>query len=123
MFRLSVHIAVLIVAWAIFAGSANADTPILRGSQIKEIFPGSFVVVWKGRHTLSVRAGRDGGMTADYGAASLTGKWKVKGNKLCVSVNLWIGTKKRCGTLRRRGKWYVGMFRKNGAPRLKFRHQ
>lgn len=123
MFRLSVHNAVLIATLAMFTASASAEMPSLRGSQIKRIFPGDFVVVWKGRHTLSVRARRGGAMTADYGAASLTGKWRVKGNKLCVSVNLWIGTKKRCGTIRRSGGWYVGMFRKNGKPRLKFRHQ
>jgi hypothetical protein len=123
MISRSVHIAVLAALVSLFSSFASAQAASLRGSQIRAIFPGHFVVAWKGGRNFSVRARSGGQMTAVYSGASLSGRWRVNGNKLCVSVNLWIGTKKRCGTLKRRGKWYVGMFRKNGTPRLKFRPQ
>ncbi|MGI9372094.1 MAG: hypothetical protein ACR2OJ_06325 [Hyphomicrobiales bacterium] len=93
----------------------------LREAQIKALFPGSFFTVWKDKHDVTVLVKRNGALTAKYGAISMSGKWRVVGNKLCVTLNYWLGKKKRCGKVTKRGGWYVGLFRKNGKPRVRFR--
>ena len=121
MLRALVLSSALVLVSSLSINSVQANP--LRGAQIEALFPGNFLAVWKEKVDVDVDVKLGGDLTAKYGIFPLSGSWKVVGDKLCVTISFWIGSKKRCGFVRQRGEWYVGLFRANGTPRVRFRKQ
>ena len=92
---------------------------LLSAAELKRLH-GTYHAIWKGKHA-RVRVNRDGTLIARSGTRVDVGRWRVKGNRLCVAFRVWTRGKYRCGTVERQGSWYVGLRRKNGEPRLKLR--
>ena len=106
--------------WMVAAGTNGALAGrLLSGAELKR-FNGTYHAIWKGKHA-RVRVNRDGTLVARSGTRVDVGRWRVKGNRLCVAFRVWTRGKYKCGTVERQGRWYVGLRRKNGEPRLKLR--
>ncbi len=103
---------------AAYAG-APAMARGVSGAELKRL-SGVYQAVWKGRKA-RVKINRDGTLLARSGNKVDTGRWRVRGNELCVSFRVWTRGKFKCGTVERKGSWYVGLRKANGQPRLKFR--
>ena len=99
--------------------TAQAAGHALSGAELKRL-SGAFQAEWKG-HKARVQLNRDGTLVARAGTKVDKGRWQVKGNQLCIAFRVWTRGKYKCGTVRRQGKWYVGLHRDNGEPRLRFR--
>ncbi len=73
---------------------------------------------WKGKKA-RVQIFRNGTLRARQANRVDVGRWHVKGNRLCVSFKVWTHGKYKCGTLEKKGGWYVGLRNSKGVPRLK----
>lgn len=92
---------------------------VVSGAELKRL-SGVFHAEWKGRKA-RVQLKRDGTLVARSGTKMDVGRWRVEGNQLCVSFRVWTRGKYKCGTVERHGAWYVGLRKKDGTPRLRFR--
>ena len=102
-------------------GVLTAQKRFLSGAELKKL-RGIYHVIWKNRHQAKVQLHADGRIIARSGNKVDTGRWKVDGNALCVAFRSWTHGRYKCGLVARAGNgWFVGMFRKNGEPRLRFR--
>ncbi len=113
--------SVLLLSVILFAGSmtpALADRPV-PGSTLRKLH-GVYTAVWKGRKA-KVQIFRNGTLRAQYTNKVDVGRWKVKGNVLCVSFRVWTHGKPKCGIVERQGGWLVGLRNSKGVPRLKLR--
>lgn len=102
-----------------WADATQAAGQHVSGAELKRL-SGVFRAEWKGRKA-RVQLNRDGTLVARAGTKVDKGRWQVKGNQLCIAFRVWTRGKYKCGTVRRQGKWYVGLHRDNGEPRLRFR--
>jgi hypothetical protein len=93
----------------------------LSASQVRALFPGRFEAVWKEKRRVVLEADANGGLTGTIGVLSDTGRWWMSGSHLCISLNSWKKEKTRCGKVVASGGWYLGLFREDGTPRLRFR--
>lgn len=111
----------IVLALAAGQGLAMAKQRHLSGAELKKL-RGVYHVIWKDKHEAKVQLHADGRIVARSGSKVDTGRWKVKGNALCVAFRTWTHGRFRCGLVARTGDgWFVGMFRDNGEPRLRFR--
>ena len=102
-------------------GVATAQKRYLSGAELKRL-RGVYQFVWKDKYKGRVQLRADGQVLARTDNRVDTGRWKVKGNALCVSFRTWTHGKYKCGAVARAGDgWFIGLFRKNGKPRLRFR--
>jgi len=102
---------------ALSAQGAQART--VSGTELKKL-RGVYTAIWKGRKA-RVKLNADGTLHAVSGTKKDVGRWRVRGNVLCVAFRVWTRGKYKCGTVEKKGAWYVGLRKKNGVPRLKFR--
>ncbi len=104
MKRFTINGAMLAAA-VLVANPASADSKVLSGQEIKEIFSGS-VSYSRVRGTLvQVNYDKDGSMrgATENGYASDNGKWWIKNDKYCRKWSRWLGGIERCFTIRRQG--------------------
>jgi hypothetical protein len=104
---------------AVGAGAVRADT--LSAAQVRALFPGEFEAVWKDKRRVVLHADADGTLKGSIGILSDSGRWWLHGSELCISLNSWKVEKTRCGKVVAAGGWYLGLFREDGTPRLRFR--
>jgi len=105
-------------------GGAPVARAQMSPEEIKELFPGTFMAIWKDKKRAVVEATTDGilhGKTS--GGSTDTGRWWFKGEEFCVAFTWWTFNKAKCGTIDKKGAWYVGFYRKNGKPRVRFKRQ
>jgi hypothetical protein len=93
----------------------------LSAGELRALFPGQFVAVWKDKQRLEIDAGQGGEVRGGVGVLSSSGRWSIAGNELCLSFAMWTGKKVRCGRVFKDGGWYLGLLRSDGRPRLRFR--
>ena len=105
----------MIAALPLLAAARGDQVP---GEQLRRL-KGVYTAVWKG-HRARVRLNPDGTLRAVSENRFDSGRWKVVGNRLCVSFRVWTKGRYKCGTVHRRGGWYEGLYKK-GKPRLRFR--
>jgi hypothetical protein len=112
--------AICLVA-ALTAGmaSAMAGRP-LSGTELRRL-SGMYEAIWKGKHKARVLIRRNGTLLARSGPRTDVGRWKVRGNVLCVAFRVWTRGRYKCGTLERQGRWLVGLRKADGTPRLRMR--
>ena len=95
----SISLSLFLAALAQGPTLAWADGP-LSASDIRKLFPGSFYVEVAPTVNLEVtftRAGRVSGTTnkGDHDA----GRWRLVGNKMCVTFKRWLDHHERCSGL------------------------
>lgn len=99
-------IACVVATTAAFSMAAQADTIRLSTTSIKNLFPGHYEARVKGYRVL-FSARRGGKLVGQAFGREDRGKWYVKGNRLCVAFRQWTNGKAKCGSVSKRGKWYV----------------
>ncbi len=109
----------LVTALALVAGDslASPGRPV-PGHELKRL-KGVYTAIWKD-HEARVKLNADGTLRAVSENRFDEGRWKVEGDRLCVSFKVWTQGRFKCGRVYRRGAWYEGLY-KNGKPRLRFR--
>ncbi|MGF7161424.1 hypothetical protein FHS85_003059 [Rhodoligotrophos appendicifer] len=100
--------------------TVNAAEPV-KASALKALFPGKFEGVWKGKQQVQIGADANGTLKGFADGKFDTGKWEIKGDKLCVSFAVWTKGERRCGEVYRSQGWYLGLVKKSGEANLKFR--
>lgn len=110
----------LALLWSGLPPAAEARQTLSAG-ELRALFPGQFVAVWKDKQRLEIDAGQDGQVRGGMGVLSSRGRWSIAGNELCLSFAMWTGKKVRCGRVLKDGGWYLGLLRGDGSPRLRFR--
>jgi len=117
MRRLSIPVlSALLVAASVPAADAGRRVP---GSELRKLH-GVYTAYWKGRKA-KVQIFGNGTLRAQYTNKIDVGRWKVKGDVLCVSFRVWTHGKPKCSTVEREGGWLVGLRNSKGIPRLKLR--
>jgi len=86
--------------------TAQADTVRLSAQSIKNLFPGHYEARVKGYKVL-FSAHRGGKLVGQAFGREDRGKWFVKGRRLCVVWRQWTKGEAKCGSVSKRGKWYV----------------
>ena len=74
----------------------------LSASELRTLFPGRFEAVVKGYRVTFV-AHRNGRLVGYYGALKDTGRWRVRGTRLCITLEDWLDGKMRCSAVQRGG--------------------
>lgn len=101
---------------------AVAEKRYLSAAELKKL-RGVYHAIWNNKYKAKVQLFADGRVLARSGTRVDTGRWKVRGNALCVAFRTWTHGRYKCGLVARgRNGWYEGMFRgSDGRPRLRFR--
>jgi len=110
-------VMVVLMSWG---AMQPAQARAVSGEELKKL-SGVYRAIWKEKHKARVQLNPDGTLVARSGTRVDTGRWKVRGNELCVSFNVWTHGKFKCGKVEKKGEWYVGLRKKDGTPRLRFR--
>ncbi len=84
------------------AAEARKGQKPLSASELRTLFPGRFEAVVKGYRVTFV-AHRNGRLVGYYGALKDTGRWRVRGTRLCITLEDWLDGKTRCSAVRRGG--------------------
>ncbi len=113
-------IATITLAALLAAGTVAHAGRALSGQELKRL-GGTYQAVWKGKHRARVLIRRDGTLLARSGPRTDVGRWKIEGNRLCVSFRVWTKGRYKCGTVERQGRWLVGLRKADGTPRLRLR--
>ncbi len=109
-------LSAILLAGGMTAAEAGRQVP---GSTLRKLH-GVYTAYWKGKKA-KVQIFRNGTLRAQYTNKVDVGRWKVKGDVLCVSFRVWTHGKPKCGTVEREGGWLVGLRNSKGVPRLKLR--
>ena len=86
--------------------TTQADTVRLGAQAIKNLFPGHYEARVKGYKVL-FSAHRGGKLVGQAFGRTDKGKWFVKGRHLCMAWRKWTKGKAKCGSVSKRGEWYV----------------
>ncbi len=81
---------------------AREDQRRLSASELRMLFPGRFEAVVKGYRVTFV-AHRNGRLVGYYGALKDTGRWRVRGTRLCIVLEDWLDGRMRCSAVQRGG--------------------
>ncbi len=117
--RVAITIGCLLLPLLAATWAGQAAARALSATELKRLH-GVYQAVWKGKKA-RVRVRRDGTLLARSGTRVDVGRWRVRGNELCVSFRVWTHGRYKCGRLERQGAWMIGLRRKDGRPRLKLR--
>jgi len=90
------------------AGTGMAAERQVAPHELRKMFPGQFRALVRGFDVRFI-ASRDGRLKGIYGSLTDTGRWSVRGNRLCIMLKDWLDGKMKCSPVRRaaRGEWYV----------------
>lgn len=115
-------VAAMIGLFALTQVHAEAQAgAVLSSGEVRALFPGTFEAVWKDKSHLRLGADGKGALSGTMGVVTDSGRWWIRGNELCISFRLWTQSTSRCGKVIKDGGWYLGLLRKDGTPRLRFR--
>lgn len=92
---------VLAVALATPVAAGNS----ISGADLRDLFPGVFKVVFEGSEA-QITAHSDGGLEGRSLTESDTGRWDVRGARLCITLESWFEGKTRCSRVTRNGDWF-----------------
>ena len=87
-------------------GGAQAETK-LNGKQLRALFPGTFKGTVHGIVDVTLVASRSGKLRGKVLGKKDTGRWKIKGNKLCIKLADMTDGKYKCSFVWRNDKWLV----------------
>ncbi len=76
--------------------------------ELRKMFPGQFQARVKGFDVRFIASG-DGRLKGFYGSLTDTGRWSVRGNRLCITLKDWLDGETKCAAVRRasHGPWYL----------------
>jgi hypothetical protein len=80
----------------------------LSAQELKKLAPGRYAVNVMGIVNLTVSMRPNGTLTGVNGKDKDRGVWSVRGEKLCVAWNDWLGGKQRCAALKGQNGSYSG---------------
>ena len=84
-------------------GVSNAAEKRVQPQELRQMFPGQFRAQVRG-YDVRLIASRDGSLKGFYGGFSDTGRWSVRGSRLCIMLKDWLDGKTRCAAVKRTGK-------------------
>jgi hypothetical protein len=73
----------------------------LKPTEVKKLFPGSYVVRIFNTFDLNVTMRSNGTIIGSARGRTDKGTWSVSGNQLCIAWSTWTKGKKGCSALRR----------------------
>ncbi|WP_156098486.1 hypothetical protein [Thermopetrobacter sp. TC1] len=80
---------------------------LLRPSELRRLFPGTFKAMVKG-YAIRITAAANGRLHGQFGPVTDSGRWSLKGRRLCIRFNEWLDGRRHCSIVRRvSGKWYA----------------
>ncbi len=105
-------LAVLLAALsAPLLSAAAGAAPLPKGigklshGELRRLFPGQFKVVVRG-YTVRMKAHGNGRLEGHYKGLSDTGRWSLRGSRLCIMMKDWLDGKTTCASVHRAsGKW------------------
>ena len=86
--------------------NAQAETK-LSGKQLRALFPGTFKGTVHGFVDVTLKASRSGKLRGMVMGKKDTGRWKIKGNRLCIKLADMTDGKYKCSFVWRNDKWLV----------------
>jgi hypothetical protein len=89
------------LAASVFAPSALADP--LDQKELRNLFPGRYVVKVMGAIELRVNMQANGTLVGSSQGQRDSGRWSVESGKLCIEWNTWNQGRKDCSQLSREG--------------------
>lgn len=98
--------ASMVTLLALSSMPAQADTLRLGPQSIRNLFPGHYEARVQG-YKILFSAHRSGKLVGQAFGRQDRGKWYVKGSRLCVVWRKWTKGKAKCGSVAKRGMWYL----------------
>lgn len=93
------RLAAATLAITLLASPVLADP--LKPTEVKKLFPGSYVVRIFNTFDLNVTMQANGTILGSAKGRSDKGTWSVAGNQLCIAWSTWTKGRKGCSILRR----------------------
>ncbi len=93
---------IALAAWAMSSASRAADRKV-SSHELRQMFPGQFRAQVRG-YDVRFIASRDGSLKGIYGGFTDSGRWSVRGSRLCIMLRDWLDGKTRCAAVKRAGK-------------------
>jgi hypothetical protein len=90
------------------AGAVGASAQTLSLNEVRDLFPGTYVVTVLGTYEVHVRMKSNGTLAGTSNGENDTGRWSIESGKLCIQWNTWNGGRKDCSTLQRDGSRVQG---------------
>lgn len=86
--------------------TADADT--LSHKEVRNLFPGRYVVNVMGTYEVRVNMRANGLVTGTAAGERDTGRWSIESGKLCIAWSTWNNGRKDCSVLQRDGNRVKG---------------
>lgn len=95
----------------------------LSASQIKAFFKGTFVGQYGRKKTpFTIHASVSGRLKGNAEGKYDNGRWRLKGNRLCITWKHWDADRENCRHVVRLGGWYATL-KSNGKIKLRLRRK
>ena len=91
--------------WVLSGTGASAAGGTVSGDELRSLFPGQFEAKFKGRNVGFI-AEPGGRLTGRHLMFRDTGRWRVNGSHLCITLASWFEGKTLCSMVVKRGPWY-----------------
>ncbi|MGI9415158.1 MAG: hypothetical protein ACR2PM_15895 [Hyphomicrobiales bacterium] len=84
------------------------------------MFTGTIKGLYKNKTNITIKTSRKGKLIAYMDGKVDTGTWKIRGDQVCVSFEVWTKGKFECRFVEMDGSWLKAV-KANGKSKLKFR--
>lgn len=92
----------------IAAGQVRADEPLSR-SELKKLFPGTYLAVVQGAVSVTIVAKSNGVLVGRMAGNKFdSGRWSLNNDQLCISMSKWLGGRAMCSKVVAADGWYLG---------------
>jgi len=95
----------------------------LSAAQIKAFFKGTFVGEYgKSKTPFVVHASVSGSLKGQAEGKYDNGRWRIRGNQLCIAWKHWNANKEKCSHVVKIGGWYAAL-KSSGKVKLRVRRK
>ena len=90
------------------ASQSMAEEPLSK-SELKKLFPGTYLAVVNGAVAVTIVAKSNGVLLGRMeGNRYDSGRWSLNNNQLCISMSKWLSGKAMCSPVVAADGWYLG---------------
>ena len=89
------------------SSAALADDTMTQ-SELRQLFPGTFLAVVRGNVMLTFKAMNNGVLIGKMPGKQDEGRWSLENGKLCIMLSNWTKGKSSCSEVVADNGWYLG---------------
>jgi hypothetical protein len=103
------RVLAIAILFLTLAAEPTAAGEKLSGSELANLFPGSFQAVVSGLIKFKITASGGGSLSAVSPRGKKDrGEWSIQAGKLCIRFDKWLGGRTSCTSIVQEADWYIG---------------